>query len=51
MLTRPAILAIAAMLVGLTLGAACPVKEMTVTEKGFALKMSDGAVRNYPREF
>ena len=32
-------------------GAACPVKEMTVTEKGLALKMSDGAVRNFPRKF
>ena len=30
-------------------GAACPVKELTATEKGLVLKMSDGAVKNYPK--
>jgi hypothetical protein len=50
-LTRHATPAIAAMPVGLALGATCPVKVMAVTEKGLALKTSDGAVRKGPREF
>lgn len=32
-------------------GAACPVKELAVTDKGLALKMSDGKVRTCPKEF
>ncbi|MCX5682832.1 MAG: hypothetical protein NT049_04010, partial [Planctomycetota bacterium] len=29
-------------------GAACPVKEITATEKGLVLKMSDGTERSFP---